>query len=588
MAPRSTTSVALEPTSLVDQGTPPPRRSAHLFVAVFSTWVLALVWFLPRLASLLELGGGPAETLALLYFVVFTAVAWLYGLYNIGVVVFARIERQLSPPATLAVARPQTEVALLYTTCNDFLEASARSCVDLDYQNYHVYFLDDSSSPEHRARVDRFAAAHPSRVTVVRRPTRAGFKAGNLNHALEHVVTQSFFAVVDADEILPRNFLSRLVPLLQADPSRGFVQASHVCSPRPRGSLEGDMQLGIDVHWRWYQRLRNRFGFVMFLGHGAVIRRSCWSLVGGFPEIVSEDLGFAWALREQGYFGYFADDVVCEEAFPGSVRSFRIRHVKWTRGTCEFLHGWMSRILTARGVSWAEKLDVLFPTLNLPLTFLFFLFMIDVGIVLPLALGDERVMTFELGGWSFVHAFTFMPEAMTALFTVDFFAMTVLTLFAPVLCFVLELWRRPLRLFEFLSHSTALYAALSPLSAVAVVGYLVTRKARFLVTGDLAAPSRQSRAFFTETHPDDLRVRAVEVLAGLVLLAAALQGIQIGLLGLSIAFVNLTLMHSLGWNSRFARFFVWLPFPMILGSLALGGAGMLGMPTVLFGFGFHF
>ena len=100
--------------------------------------------------------------------------------------------------------------------------------------------------------------------------------------------------------------------------------------------------------------MRNRYGFVMFLGHGAILRRSCWQQVGGFPEVVSEDLAYAIAIREKGYYGTFAKDVTCFEEFPESVRSFRVRHVKWTRGTCEFLHHYGLDLLRSSRISWSE------------------------------------------------------------------------------------------------------------------------------------------------------------------------------------------------------------------------------------------
>ena len=36
--------------------------------------------------------------------------------------------------------------------------------------------------------------------------------------------------------------------------------------------------------------------------------------------------------------------------------------------------GWLLR---AKNISWTEKLDILFPTLNLPLTLVYFLFMLN-------------------------------------------------------------------------------------------------------------------------------------------------------------------------------------------------------------------
>ncbi|MBK8544140.1 MAG: glycosyltransferase [Caulobacteraceae bacterium] len=135
----------------------------------------------------------------------------------------------------------------------------------------------------------------------------------------------------------------------------GFVQANHRSRPDDESPFARDLGVGIDIHWKWYQPLRNRYGFVMFLGHGALLRRSCWQGSRWLPEIVSEDLGYAIALRERGYYGRFVEDVVCQEEFPATVRAFRIRHVKWTRGTCEFLHQWMARLVRAKNITTTEN-----------------------------------------------------------------------------------------------------------------------------------------------------------------------------------------------------------------------------------------
>lgn len=574
------------------------RRLPHLQLAVFGVWTALIVLMGPRLLETLAAANGAASYGALWYFIVFTVIAWLYGIYNIAVVGFAIYYRRAQTIASdLAPMHVGPAVALLYTTCNDFVEESAESCMALDYANYTMYVLDDSSDPLYRARVDAFAARHPRHVRVVRRASRQGFKAGNMNNALATIAHEPFFAVVDADEILPRDFLSRLVPRMLADPKCGFIQANHRCARDAENALKDDMRIGIDVHWRWYQPLRNRFGFVMFLGHGALLRRRCWEEIGGFPEIVSEDLGYAIAIRERGYFGTFAEDVVCLEEFPDTVRAFRVRHVKWTRGTCEFLRQWTWRILSAPRMSLTEKLDILFPTMNLPLTFFFFLFMINASIVLPALLGEVRIMTVELGFTKLLLPVIMIPDAMAQLFTWDFYLVTVACLVGPVLCFIMELWRTPAALVRFLAHSTALYASLSPLSAISVIGYGVTGKARFLVTGDKSrteAPTPASSLsqgvakFFGETHPDSLGVRAFEFGSAGVFFVAATVSFQVALLGLAIGFFMLPLMHVTGWDYGSQRTVAWLPFLLILAGIPLGGLGLLGVQPVMFGFGFHF
>ena len=384
---------------------------------------------------------------------------------------------------------------------------------------------------------------------------------------------------------------------MMADPSCGFIQANHRCVSHVGQRLNQDLRVGVDIHWMWYQPLRNRFGFVMFLGHGAVLRRSCWVEVGGFPELVSEDLAYAIALREAGYHGQFGEDVVCLEEFPDTVRAFRVRHVKWTRGTCELLHETFTTLIRSRAITWPEKLDILFPTLNLPMSFFFFIFMVNSALLPYMNAGKFHDLTLELGQLVLVLPVIAMPEEVSRIYTYDFFLITVLTILAPVLCFIVELWRQPARLFRFLCHSTALYAALSPLSFLGVFGYMVTRKARFLVTGDRGntqiseeelTRGEKWEKFFAETHPDHIAVRGFEICVGGVFFVVAAIGFQIGFLGLALAFICLPLMHKAGWRNGVSRLLVWIPFSMILLAILSGGASILGVQPILFGFGFHF
>lgn len=560
------------------------RRSPAMFVTLLVVWTSALVWFGPRLVSVLDAANGPLSAFALLYFIVFIAVAWLYGMYNLSVVAFSIINRFLKT-APMEVGTDTTRVAVLYTTCNDFVEASALSCVNLDYANFNVYILDDSSDETFKRAIDQFAGRHDN-VQVVRRRQRVGFKAGNLNHALKNVATEPLFVIADSDEVLPSNFLTRLVPRINGDPQCGFIQANHRCIARGT-KLQRDLSAGIDVHWKWYQPLRNRFGFVMFLGHGALLRRHCWNEAGGFPEVVSEDLAYAIAIRERGFYGRFAEDVVCFEEFPDTVRAFRVRHVKWTRGTCEFLHHYGLDLLRSRRISWGEKLDILFPTANLPITLFFFMFMIVSAILLPLTIGEHSTLTLEVWNATAQIPVMIMPTEMNALYTWDFFTLTVLAMLSPVLCFVLEMWKTPVKLIKFLAHSTALYATLAALSTICIVGYAVTRQARFLVTGDKSDGQRKG-SFWRDTHPDAAGVHRFEWLAAMIFAVGAIASFQIALFGLAVGYALVSAMNSRIWGETSLHALVWVPFTFIMTGMTMGGMSLLGVQPVFFGFGFHF
>ena len=581
--------------------------SPAMYITIFTAWIASLIWFQPRLLMLLDMTYSVPSRMAIWTFIFFIDFAWLYGMYNLGVVSFATLYGLLGKKSPLAltpdVETAQPPVAILYTTCNDFVEESVVSCVRQNYPNYTVYILDDSSRQEFKDRIDAFAAQYPGLVQVVRRPDRKAFKAGNMNYGLANFAHEPYFAIADADEILPTDFLTKTVTVLETDETCGFVQANHRANPDSTSPLSKSLGVGIDIHWKWYQPLRNDYGFVMFLGHGALLRRDVWEKIGGFPDIVSEDLGFAIHARELGYRGRFLEDVICYEDFPDSVRAFRIRHMKWTRGTSEFLSKKMKWLIRAKNISWTEKLDILFPTLNLPLTLLYFVFMLNANIAMPYFFGHHQDVTFVLGNNEIRLPIIALDGGFQVIYSWDFYLITILTFFAPVLSFVVALASQPLKLFRFLSHSTAMYAALTPLSSMGVLAYMISGKAFFLVTGDQdqaehlgQKPSKSFlknigagwQQFLSKSHPDTRLVQGFEILTGLIFGIASLMMFQISFMGLCLAFLLLPIMHHLKWENRFVRSLVYVPFALIMLGVLLSGFSVFGMKAVFFGYGFHF
>ena len=592
----------------VDKNLVKRRPSPALYLTVFGLWLASVAWFHGRLWGLMDFVDTAFGFAAVAFFVAFTYVAWLYAFYNVAIIAYAIIYRRYFRQPYLNEARlppSPPAVAILYTTCNDFDEASVRSCLAQDYPDFRVYILDDSSDAQIRDSIDRFARIDPARVQVVRRADRRGYKAGNINHGLATAATREpYFALVDADELLPPDFLSRLVPRMLADERCGFVQAIHRGNPGDASPLARALGVGIDVHWRWYHPLRNHFGFVMLLGHGALLRRQPWEDVGGFPHLVSEDLAYALRIRENGWHGVFAEDVVCFENFPPDMRAFRVRHMKWTRGTCEFLYRKMRYLLGSPHVPWVEKIDILFPTLGLPLSLFFFVFVLDVNVALPALFGREHLLTLALGTRELVFPVMTLDGRFGSVTGFDFYAITVLALTAPVLSFLIEMWRTPRRLLEFLSHSVAVYGALGPVSCIGVVCFSLTRQAVFHVTADRTRASLAGtlasglapleslfpavRRFLVRSHPDHPAVQAIEVALGAFFVLVALRTFQVSFLGLALAYLLHPLMHHLPWESRFLRVAIHVPAVLMIGGLGLGTLSLIGIQPVFLNFGVHF
>lgn len=267
-----------------------------------------------------------------------------------------------------------------------------------------------------------------------------------------------------------------------------FVQANHRCRNTERSWFTRYLGVGVDLHWRHYQRYRNRYGVVNMLGHGALVRRDVLDRVGGFPEVTCEDLAFTVEARMAGYRGAFAAEVMCGETFPRDFHAMRRRHLRWSWATVEFLKGNLVRIL--RG-PWAfhEKMDLLLPAVNLPAVFLLVAF-----------LGAVQGMR-----WSGGDLAVFRDPVVIALGT--FASLAPLVMFA-------DLFRRPGFALKAIAVNTAAYIALFPVSVVGVLRGLF-RPAEFLVTPKgtqgpirLVTAARQSR---------------VEVAFGLLLLTLGYQ-----------------------------------------------------------------
>ena len=460
------------------------RRSGSVWAAIIGIWgaltaLLAwrfLPWFRPDASVVV-----PVFLLACLSYFVLT------GVFNI---VVNTISHGLPEPPPKGGVNGTPRVALFYCTYNDFNRDAADTMLRLTYRPVDLWILDDSTDPETRAEADAFARdaqASGIPVRIVHRDHRTGFKAGAINHALALLGPDvAYVGIADADEFLAPAFVEGCMRHFEDDVA--FVQANHRCHNTERSWFTRYLGVGVDLHWRHYQRYRNRYGVVNMLGHGALIRRDVLDRVGGFPEVTCEDLAFTVEARMAGFRGAFAAEVMCGETFPGDFHAMRRRHLRWSWATVEFLRKNLFRILRSRWAAY-EKLDLLLPAVNLPAVFLLVAFL---GAV-------------QGWRWSGGDLAVFRDPIVVALGA--FASLAPLVMFA-------DLFRRPAFALKAMVVNTAAYIALFPVSVVGVLRGLL-RPAEFLVTPKgsqgplgLASAARQSR---------------VEVAFGLGLLALGFQ-----------------------------------------------------------------
>jgi cellulose synthase/poly-beta-1,6-N-acetylglucosamine synthase-like glycosyltransferase len=360
-------------------------KSPRVYLIILSIWLATLIPAVPAMVHVVSAASRThwylgALTIASALFITYF---WLNGTKDIVYTLYFHLVQRPRPAEVpkRAAAGADPKVVLLYCTCDDFSGDSLLRSMAQRYDNYDVVILDDSNKPDSLAEIDEFAARHG--VQVVRRPDRAGFKAGNLNNYLR-TAEYDYFVILDSDEIIPSDYVERSLDYFAHYGNAGIVQANHSAT-RNRNDFMRTFAIGVDSHWIAYQTVKDRHGFLSLLGHGAMVSRECYQAAGGFPAVVAEDLCFSIAARDAGYYTVFAPDIRCEEEFPVSYHAFKKRHSKWTQGNMEFIKRYTATILNSR-MTWFEKLDIFLFTYSLPLTALFSLYVIIHVVVLP-ALG---------------------------------------------------------------------------------------------------------------------------------------------------------------------------------------------------------
>lgn len=366
-------------------------KSPRLYVILLGVWAMLLVplvFVAARQVSRATLMNNALLLVPILVLnTTFIAYFWLNGVKDVVYVVFHYLLNPRPKPSALVPTsgreRSNVRVALLYCTCDDFNAASLKACLGQTHENSFLVILDDSKTEAMKSDVDRFAAAHGARV--IRRDNSVGYKAGNLNHGLALLRDEyDYFVILDSDEITPKNFVERTLDYMDHYANVGIVQATHIAT-RNRTRFQKLYARGVDSHWPVYQSVKDGFGFMSLLGHGAIVRREAYEAAGGFPHLVAEDLCLALEMREHGWFVAFADDVVCEEEYPPDFSAFKKRHSKWTAGNMEFITQYTPHIMRSKALTWFEKLDIVLFTYNLPLTTFFALYIVMNVIALPLA-----------------------------------------------------------------------------------------------------------------------------------------------------------------------------------------------------------
>jgi cellulose synthase (UDP-forming) len=249
----------------------------------------------------------------------------------------SRLERKTSSrfPEELRTTPP---VAILIPIRNEPITVIRRMFVHLQqiqYSPLSIVVVDNSSLPQHEALTNLAQELAVPSLTVVRKPTCRGFKAGALNQALSTLGTDVRYALVlDIDHAPGPQILHALVPHLEADPALAFVQAPQVYETQGKSLVGSAFCFKQRVFYAHICPGLSAAGCMFMSGSNTLIRLTALRDVGGFDESsLTEDLRTTLRLHSRGWKGLYTPQVVATGYAPMNFAGYHKQLRRWAIGT---------------------------------------------------------------------------------------------------------------------------------------------------------------------------------------------------------------------------------------------------------------
>lgn len=450
-------------------GTKSMKKKPTLYIIILVAWLCCtafLVYSLTRIAMGLN-GYGTVKTVFIIALLAINtavlAVLWFGSIKDLTffiayAVLHKKLDRQYKEVEKYAeIPDPAPRVLLVYCTCNDFNPKALSACRKQNYSNFKTVILDDSSDLKYRREVNKYRTRH-SNVEVVRRADRTGYKAGNLNNYLQGRTDYDYFVVLDSDEVIPPDYIAKVLKYFNYNRNCGAVQAKHIAK-KGENVFQRLMGLSVGSNSTTVQVIKNFYGANALIGHGMTVSRACYEATGGFPLVVAEDISFAVDIKNAGMDIIYAPDIVCYEEFPVNYVSLKKRQCKWTQGNLEYMKKY-GRQINGCKMSWFEKLDIKVSHYSLP--------------VVP-------VLSFLLAICTIALGFLGYPVIR---YSLVIYCVMILFLCSPMIpdLFMYHKSRNVLLLLPYFIVNVATYASLAPMMLKTVLLGLCGKKAVFVVT----------------------------------------------------------------------------------------------------------
>lgn len=228
-----------------------------------------------------------------------------------------------------------------YNEEKSILERTMIGATGMAYANYRVWVLDDGR----RDWLKELAGEVGCRYLT--RPDNTHAKAGNINHALQHVAGLSdppeFVSILDADFVPMPQFLTRAICLFR-DHGVGLVQTpQHFVNADPIQTNLAASKVWPDEQRFFFDILmpaKDAWGTAFCCGTSAVIRFSSLMKIGGIPtDSVTEDYLLTLRLKEAGARTVYLNERLTLGLAPEGLKEYITQRSRWCLGFMQIVRG---------------------------------------------------------------------------------------------------------------------------------------------------------------------------------------------------------------------------------------------------------
>lgn len=270
------------------------------------------------------------------------------------------IDQQKYPPITVLIAAYNEEKSIASTLSGIFLQDYAA--------DIRIIVINDGSSDKTVESIKALQLAHPNLCLIDL--GRNGGKASALNHGLKEVSTDIVISI-DADSYVLKDGIRHLVGRYLSDPINTKAVAGEILIRNSRENWitkaqEWDYFLGIAT----IKRIQSLFqGTMVAQGAFSLYERKTLNELGGWPEMVGEDIVLTWKILSKGYRVGHAENALAFTDCPNTLKRFVRQRQRWSRGLIEAFKANPSILFQPRFSTLYVWWNTMFPLMDIAFTF---------------------------------------------------------------------------------------------------------------------------------------------------------------------------------------------------------------------------